>query len=436
MRYLLLSIGTRGDMEPFLAIGQLLQTQGHEVHCAMPAQFGALVEDAGFVFHPLDRRFMALIEGAAGRAIMGQQGNRLSRIVQLFRLSLSSMSIQKNILAEQREYIQSLQPDQIVYHPKCIYGRVWAMQHPTRASLISPIPCWLHPVKAYPHIAITWPMREKNNLRSYRIINGITAYMTSRFTRRYANDFPEITLHKRTILTFMQQQERTLYTVSPSLFQRPDYWPESAQVIGYLERKKTTNWQPSAELVDFIEANQNKAAGITFITFGSMVNANPARTTRIILSVLAQRKIPAIINTSSGGLVRPADAANYHEHIHFVSDVPYEWVFPRVQSVVHHGGSGTTHTALKHGCASLIFPHIVDQFFWNRLNHQLGAGPLGVKIKKLTEASFSSLLLDLRTRESYRAAARELSLRMQAESTVTERELLAVLDANSDTEIG
>jgi len=91
------------------------------------------------------------------------------------------------------------------------------------------------------------------------------------------------------------------------------------------------------------------------------------------------------------GLVQP----NKHpEHIHFVKNIPYDWIFPKVFAVVHHGGSGTTHSALKYGCASLVIPHFIDRFFWNKTVHKLRAGPKGISIKKLNKDNFEKILLD------------------------------------------
>lgn len=96
-----------------------------------------------------------------------------------------------------------------------------------------------------------------------------------------------------------------------------------------------------------------------------MINNDPTEKTKIILNILQRNGIPAIINTASGGLVEPE---NYDkEQFYFVNRIPYDWVFPKLYAVIHHGGSGTTHTAIKYGCASLIIPHIIDQYVWNKI---------------------------------------------------------------------
>jgi sterol 3beta-glucosyltransferase len=415
MKFLLLSIGTRGDMEPFLAVGDLLLKAGHEAICVMPAQFRELAEGAGFLFEPLDKRFLELIDGSAGRAIMGQKGSAISRVIQLGKLAKESLAIQKDIVSEQRDAIARHLPDRILYHPKCVFARAWGIAHPEQAIGLSPIPNWLNPVREYPHIAFNADFGERGNLMTYSVINYITALISARYVKAFAKDFPKHRLNRKAISRYMQDHERVLYLVSSTLFPRPDYWPEQAKVPGYFERPKTGNWSPPAGLLEFLATYQDQE--ITFITFGSMVNATPEATTNTIIEVLRKHRIPAIINTSSGGLLRSDTAP---DHIHFVGNIPYEWIFPKVHSVVHHGGSGTTHTAVKHGCASLIFPHIIDQFFWNRRVAELGLGPLGLKIKRLSADSFERLLLDLRSKEAYTENARRLAKKMEGEANPTD----------------
>ncbi|MEL6356833.1 MAG: glycosyltransferase [Bacteroidota bacterium] len=418
MKYLLQSIGTRGDMEPFLAIGRLLADRGHQVTCAMPEQFRELVADADLGFEPFDKRFLELIDGEVGRAIMGQKGSAWHRLRLLWKLSRESLSLQRVMMQEQRDYVQKVQPDRIIYHPKCLFGRIWGMAHPKQAFGLSPIPNWLHEVDNYPHIAINTDLGKRGNLFSYRFINYFVATMTAKYGRPFKEDFPGLKINRRSVAKHMREAEQVMYLISPSLFPQPQNWPGQANVLGYHERKKTNHWAPEAGLLDFLERMNNQD-----ITFGSMVNADPAGKTKAVIEVLTKHNIPAIINTSSGGLLRQDDIP---DHIHFVSSIPYEWIFPKMHSVVHHGGSGTTHTAVKHGCANLIIPHIVDQFFWNRRIRDLGLGPLGVKVKKLNTSSFEPLLLELRGNASYRKTAHEFGERLRRENF--NEKLLAALE--------
>lgn len=116
---------------------------------------------------------------------------------------------------------------------------------------------------------------------------------------------------------------KAIYTVSPSLFSRPDYWNENLNVVGYHEKNKTTNWQPQKELIDFLEKH-NK---ILFITFGSMLNPDHEYKTKTIIKILEQNKIPVIINTAAGGLVKPEKYDT--DLMYFVPQIPYDWIIQK-----------------------------------------------------------------------------------------------------------
>ena len=273
MKFLLLSIGTRGDAEPFLAVGDLLQRAGHEVIIALPAQFRHLAEDAGLAFEPLDERFLKLLDGQVARDFMGQRGNWFKRIFQLARLAKTSLSVQKDMIREQRDLIVRHAPDRVLYHPKCLVSRAWGMGFPERAICLSPVPNILHPVRDYPHIGITRALGGWGNWQSFWLINRVTARMVVKYVKPFAADFPDADLRSSAVYHHMLNRERTLYLISPTLSPRPEHWPDHAQVMGYFERPKTGNWSPPPELTDFLARFGEDR--VTFITFGSMVNATP-----------------------------------------------------------------------------------------------------------------------------------------------------------------
>jgi UDP:flavonoid glycosyltransferase YjiC (YdhE family) len=79
-----------------------------------------------------------------------------------------------------------------------------------------------------------------------------------------------------------------------------------------------------------------------------------------------------------------------------VDDVPFEWLFPQVKAAVHHGGSGTTHSALRCQTPQAIIPHIADQFFWSRQVVEAGAGVPGFPIKHWSRERFAAVVVDLK----------------------------------------
>jgi sterol 3beta-glucosyltransferase len=99
-----------------------------------------------------------------------------------------------------------------------------------------------------------------------------------------------------------------------------------------------------------------------------------------------------LLNSSWGGI---EIEGTLPDHAFIVQDIPYDWLFSRVSAVVHHGGSGTTHSALRFDHRQLIIPHIADQFLWMRLVHKAGMGPMGFPIKKFSRETLKTRLKSL-----------------------------------------
>jgi len=103
---------------------------------------------------------------------------------------------------------------------------------------------------------------------------------------------------------------------------------------------------------------------------------------KAIVELSQELNLAILINTSWGGIELEDELP---EQVFVVNDIPYDWLFDRVAAVIHHGGSGTTHSALRFNKPQLILPHIADQFLWNKLIQKTGRGPLGFPIKKFTK---------------------------------------------------
>jgi UDP:flavonoid glycosyltransferase YjiC (YdhE family) len=405
MKILLLSLGTRGDVEPFLAIGEICKEKGHHVMCAFPEQFKHLADDANIKCIALTPKFINLVESEDGKTAMGGKVSTVKKIGALIRLYRQSYTVTKELLHQQHNIIEKEKPDKIIYSHKATYPIIWGINNPEKSILVSPIPCITHYVKNHPTIGFNRNYGTFFNKLTYWLSNfGLLQNVLS--TTKEFRKSPKITGKqiKKEILT-----RKMIYTVSPSIFPRPDYWPENAKVLGYHERSNVVNWQADERLHQFI-ANHDK---ILFITFGSMINPEPAETTKIIVDILEQHHIPAIINTASGGLIEPVEYDT--DIIHFVPHIHYDWVFPKMYGIIHHGGSGTTHIALNHGCTCMIIPHILDQYVWNDLISDLGVGPKGIAINKITKQTLEPKILDLFQNDSYKKKALQLSEEMKKE---------------------
>jgi UDP:flavonoid glycosyltransferase YjiC (YdhE family) len=391
-------------MEPFLAIGQILKSKGHRVICLFPEQFKNLVLDSGFLFESLGTEFIEMLESDLGKFALGGGGSKLKKFIAYYRLAKIQRQNNELMFQKQMETMERLKPDKTVHNGKVFYPVIWELSNPNSTILVSPVP-YLNYQKGHAHLAFNRNYGEFLNKLTYKIADwGIVKAIMS-LVKQFKLPNTSKDQVKRVLKT-----HKTIYTISPQLVDRPPEWPENVQVLGYHERDKTTNWTPSESLQAFLQ-NHNK---ILFVTFGSMTNPQPEAKTKIIMDILERNQIPAILNTSTGGLSKPE---TYNTDLfHFVEHIPYDWIFPKMYGVIHHGGSGTTHMAVKYGCVSLIIPHIIDQFAWNDILFKKEVGPKGMKISQISTRVLEPKIVDLYQNPVYKENAKALAVKMDAEA--------------------
>jgi len=401
MKVILFSIGTRGDIEPFLAIAQLLKEQNCDIICVFPEQYREIVERMGLSFKGFSKDILDLMNGKEMKMIFGNQGSILKRIRILIKMARVSLKLSKDSVALQHRIQTEEKPDRILYHPKCNYSVVWGVGNSRKTILVNPT---LDPLTD-----LRGNYGKFLNKITRWFVNTMKAVMLKLVSKRFKKDFSGRKITVSSIKRAMLENEKTFYTISPSLFPKPANWPFNTSIVGYYERDTATDWQPDEKLLLFIRKHEK----IIFITFGSMTNPSPKEKTRSIVEVLKRNNIPAIINISWGGLEKIDE---FHDNIFFTEDLPYSWIFPKIYAVIHHGGSGTTHTALKYACPSLIIPHVLDQFFWDKTIAKLQLGPKGISIRKFNKKEFEIKLLDLYHNKNYKKNADMISEKMQSEN--------------------
>ena len=407
MKVILISIGTRGDMEPFLAIGDILKEKGHQVICAFPEQFRGLVRDSDIQFASLGTKFIELLDSDAGKAALGGKSSGLRKFWAYIKLASKQTEINKELVNAQYELIESQNPDRIIYNGKATYPIVWELDHSGKTVLISPVP-YIHYVKNHTHVAFNSNFGPLLNKLTYALANfGLVT--TVKISAKWVKTKNKIT---RKQIKKILRSNKVIYTISPLLFSKPDYWNKNRKVLGHLESHKEMSWQLTEDLMNFLEKHKNDR--ILFVTFGSMTNTAPEKKTKILTDILEKNQIPAIINTAAGGLIE-LDVYD-SKLLHFIPQIPYDWIFPRIYGVIHHGGSGTTHLALKYGRPTLVIPHIIDQFVWNKIIYKKEAGPKGIRINKITTKKLEPKILELIHNRSFKDGAEKIASQMQKEN--------------------
>lgn len=407
MKILFTSLGTRGDVEPLIAMAEILNRNGHEAICAFSEQFRSEVESVRLPFVSLGSEFTEVLNSKFAKSAFGGTQSRLHTLYAYFRLALLFIKSEKATIESQYNAVKKADPDLIVHNRIAVYPFVWELDHPGRTILVFFAPYILHDVHDHTFIDLDKDYGPFINKLTYKWARYFTAVAIKK-AMKHLKIKRNISKHE-IIKSFLST--RALYTVSNSLFPKPEYWGESLSVMGFFERQKEIEWNPPLELNEFLSRHEK----ILLISFGSMTNSSPDQKTKIILDILQENKIPAIIVTASGGLVRPQE---YNQNLlYFTKTIPYNQILPRIYGVIHHGGSGTVHNSLKHGCASMAIPHFVDQFIWNNIIHEKRLGPKGIKINRLNKDNMEPLILDLYHNPVYRENAEKIAIRMKEESS-------------------
>lgn len=146
-----------------------------------------------------------------------------------------------------------------------------------------------------------------------------------------------------------------------------------------------SSYQPSNELQTFLAAGEKPIC----ISFGSMVNRDAKRIDEVIRESLKQTQHRGIILSGWGGVDQSSS-----KDLLYLESVPHDWLLPRCQMVIHHGGAGSTAAGLSAGIPNIVVPFTADQPFWGRRVHAIGAGPNPILVKNLTVERLTSVMVE------------------------------------------
>lgn len=382
LKIAMLIVGTRGDVQPFLAMARRLQEYGHHVRLATHANFKSFVRSAGVDFYPL---------GGDPRVLAGYMARNKGFIPS----GPGEISIQRKQL---KTIIESLlpactEPDTetgLHFRAQAIIANPPAYGHTHVAEALG-VPLHIFftmpwtPTYEFPHPLARVPQSAGNWL-SYVIVELLIWWGI----RSYINDFRKRKLKLAPIAYFSTYRGSishlpTGYMWSPHLVPKPSDWGPLVDVVGYCFLNLGSKYKPQEEFVEWIQ----KGTKPIYIGFGSMPLEDPGKTTDIIIKALTDTGQRGIVGRGWGDLGTLLDVP---DSVFLLEDCPHDWLFPQCSAVVHHGGAGTTATGLKAGCPTTIVPFFGDQFFWGDRVHQRGLGPAPIPISQLSVENLSDAI--------------------------------------------
>ena len=403
MKISILTNGTRGDVQPYIALGKALQEKGHDVLIACPENFCAWVETHGLKSCSIGIDMQAFIQTPEGKKVLS--GNVFAMIKIWKQIIMPSI---QQTLDVAWTYAQDA--DTIIYHPKA--AAAIDVAEKTGANLICTALFPIFQTAAFPFFLFKGHYGSFLNKLTYKLVS-----LSRIFFIKMINRWRRESLGLKNSALFMpidgdgKSEVLRLCAVSPSIVKYPKTENQRVHTTGYWFLEEGENWQPGSEFLDFINAGEKPV----YIGFGSMPTRHPERLTNEIIQGIKDAGVRAILATGWGGLKK----TNLPDNIHLIENAPHDALFKYVRAVVHHGGAGTTASGLRAGLPTLICPVSFDQPFWGRLIVALGIGPRPLGLKKLTADDFSKRLIDLVENESYRSAAASIGKRIADENGVS-----------------
>lgn len=410
MRITIIAYGTRGDVQPAIALGTALHTRGHQVRVLAGASFHDWIRAHGLEPGQTGVDIQKIMESEGGVAWV-EEGHNPLRQIQLMKRLLDQSGWPQAWDAWQAAqdadllisgftsdvYATAIAEKLGIPHARMLLQPTFTTRD-GRALLSAPWPDRRSIVNQWFAQAIMEPF-------PWRLLGEITTRL-----RRELGLAPQSAGDNAA----MRRALPTLLAYSPAVVPHPDDWPANAHTTGYWFLNEVDDWRPPESLQRFLEAGPPPI----YIGFGSMTGRNPERLTRLIRDAVAQSGERALVAAGWSGL----GAGLVADGLLPIGSTSHPWLFARVAGVVHHGGAGTTAAGLRAGRPTLIVPHFADQPFWGQRVHALGVGPRPIPRQQLTAARLAVGLCELRApalRERAAALGGRISLEDGLSQAVT-----------------
>lgn len=401
------TLGSRGDIQPYIPLGLGLQRAGYKVRFATFNAFRDFVSTQGLEFAPISGDPRSTMNSQAGQAWLRSGRNIAANTAQMRRM----LTGEDNMPAFNDALEACRGTDAVLYSfmGASAYHVAEKLGVPSIFTLVQPFSrSRLIPSMIAPELPLGGGYNLFTHYLSEQLIWLIVRRMINRW-RQESLDLPALSwngLFKR----IYEVEHPYLYGFSSSVIPRPADWPAWHHISGYWFLDRDPSWSPPEALLRFLEAGPEPIS----IGFGSMTGRDTGKLLELAIQAIQQTGQRAVLlgGWAELGLI------DLPETIIKVDAVPHDWLFPRMAAVVHHGGAGTTAAGLRAGVPSVLVPFFGDQPYWGRRVHALGVGPRPIQRKSLTVPSLAEAISAAIQDEAMQRNAAALGERIRTEDGV------------------
>ena len=373
MHLTIVALGSRGDIQPVVALGIGLVNTGYQVRIASFQTYADFIRSNGLDFAPIEGDPHQTLQGQTGQAWQ-ESGKDPIKFLTMLR-KLNSPEHLRKALDDAVEACKD--SDAILYTALGAAGyHVAEMMGVPRLYLL------LQPVsrtQEQPSILMPqWNLGAGYNRISHQITEQLMWQTLRGPVNRWRQEslkLPPVPFWGPFNLLY-KDKDPFIYGYSQHVVPRTIDMPDWHHTTGYWFLESQGDWTPQPELLEFLSVKPKPI----YIGFGSM-SGHSARN-------LAKLAIDAIGDTNQRGVLvggwAEAHEISNPDYIYSCASIPHDWLFPRISAVVHHGGAGTTAAGIRAGVPTVVIPFMGDQPYWGQRIFELGVGPQPVMRKNLT----------------------------------------------------
>ncbi|KAH7390698.1 UDP-glucose:sterol glycosyltransferase [Pyrenochaeta sp. MPI-SDFR-AT-0127] len=379
-----LTIGSRGDVQPYISLCKELLKEGHKPRIATHAEFEPWVRKHGIDFAPVDGNPAELMRICVehGMFTYGFMKEANSK----FRGWLD------DVCSSSWRACQGA--DVLIESPSTMAGIhiAEALEIPYFRAFTMP---WTR-TRAYPHAFSVLEKKMGGGYNSITYITFDTIFWTAisgqinKWRRR------ELGLQNTTQNKMQASLRPFLYNFSPHVVPPPLDWPDWVRVTGYWFLDEGDGYEPPADLMDFIESARKDGKKLVYVGFGSIVLDDPAALTKTVVESVLKADVRCVLSKGWSDRLETKDASKPEiplpPEIFQIQAAPHDWLFKQMDAAVHHGGSGTTGASLRAGIPTIIKPFFGDQYFFAQRVEDMG---VGIWLKKINTSVFSRALWEV-----------------------------------------
>lgn len=407
-RILITTVGSAGDLHPFIALGLGLRARGHAVRFAIEEHLRAPVEVLGFPVVPLSGVPQTALEGKDPSMFLGRDPFATLRVI-----------VNDYLLPTLRAKVEELNAalpgtDLLVASTVQIAAALSAEMTGVRWASVALSPVFFPSAYLEPQ-PIPFPLPPRLQFTANRLGWSIGGVALRRLVDVPVNRI-RASLGLPPGRNLMQEgsasHRLTAVAISPAFLAPPPDWPPYVCETGFLFWDTPGDWVEPPELTEFLA----RPGPVVAFSSGSMsMDVGGA------FDTFYRASLEAVLRVGARALVIGADPAllgdTPPERVFALPYAPFSLVYPRVSAVISHGGIGTVAQTLRAGVPTLIVPWGADQFFNGAQLARLGVGRW-MQRRSYTAGRGAQAITALLNEPSYRARAQRIAARIATEDGV------------------